>query len=75
MLEKILSLDVKLFVLNGLGSETFDGLWLFITKQNNWIPLFYSLYVIYTKLGVKQTFTAIYSCFSNYGSNYKPIQK
>jgi undecaprenyl-diphosphatase len=41
--------------LNGLGSETFDGLWLFITKQSNWIPLFYSLYVIYTKLGVKQT--------------------
>lgn len=57
MLEKILSLDVKLFVfLNGLGSETFDGLWLFITKQSNWIPLFLLLlYVIYTKLGVKQT--------------------
>jgi hypothetical protein len=35
------------------------------------------LYVIYTKLGAKQTlFTVIYSCFSNnYGSNYKPIQK
>jgi hypothetical protein len=41
--------------LNGLGSETFDGLWLFITKQSNWIPLFFLLYVIYTKLGVKQT--------------------
>lgn len=57
MLEKILSLDVKLFVfLNGLGSETFDGLWLFITKQSNWIPLFLLLlYVIYIRLGVKQT--------------------
>ena len=51
------SLDTKLFVfLNGLGSETFDGLWLFITKQSNWIPLFLLLlYVIYKKLGAKQT--------------------
>ena len=57
MLEKILSLDTELFVfLNGLGSETFDGLWLFITKQSNWIPLFLLLmYVIYKKLGAKQT--------------------
>ncbi|MFV8358656.1 phosphatase PAP2 family protein [Flavobacterium sp. XS1P32] len=57
MLERILSLDTKLFVfLNGLGSETYDGLWLFITKQSNWIPLFLLLlYVIYTKLGAKQT--------------------
>ncbi len=57
MLEKLLSLDTQLFVfLNGLGSETFDGLWLFITKQSNWIPLFLLLlYVIYKKLGAKQT--------------------
>ncbi|MFV8359493.1 phosphatase PAP2 family protein [Flavobacterium sp. LS1P3] len=57
MLEKVLSLDTKLFVfLNGLGSETYDGLWLFITKQSNWIPLFLLLlYVLYKKLGAKQT--------------------
>ena len=57
MLDKLLSLDTQLFVfLNGLGSETFDGLWLFITKQSNWAPLFLMLlYVIYKKLGVKQT--------------------
>ena len=57
MLDKLLSLDTQLFVfLNGLGSETFDGLWLFITKQSNWAPLFLLLlYVIYKKLGVKQT--------------------
>ena len=57
MLDKLLSLDTQLFVfLNGLGSETFDGLWLFITKQSNWTPLFLLLlYVIYKKLGVKQT--------------------
>lgn len=56
MLEKILSLDTELFVyLNGLGSETFDGFWLIITKQYNWIPLFlFLLYLIYSKLGTKQ---------------------
>lgn len=57
MLEKILSLDTELFVyLNSLGSETYDGLWLFITKQINWIPLFLLLgYLIFKKLGAKQT--------------------
>jgi len=57
MLEKILSLDTALFVyLNGLGSEIYDGFWLMITKQYNWIPLFLLLlYLIYNKLGAKQT--------------------
>ncbi|WP_281226755.1 phosphatase PAP2 family protein [Flavobacterium aquiphilum] len=57
MLEKLLSLDTQLFIyLNGLGSETYDGLWLIITKQVNWIPFFLLLlYLIYKKIGVKQT--------------------
>ncbi|SHF98805.1 undecaprenyl-diphosphatase [Flavobacterium fluvii] len=57
MLDKIVSLDQKLFVyLNSLGSETYDGLWLMITKQYNWIPLFlFLLYIIYKKVGGKQT--------------------
>lgn len=57
MLEKLQSLDTKLFVyLNGLGSETYDGFWLFITKQVNWIPFFLLLlYLIYKKIGTKQT--------------------
>ena len=57
MLEKLLSLDTNLFVyLNGMGSETFDGLWLMITKQTSWIPLFiFLLYLIYKKLGTKQS--------------------
>ena len=57
MLEKILSLDTELFVyLNGLGSDTFDGFWLIITKQYTWIPLFLLLlYLIYNKLGAKQS--------------------
>ncbi|MGQ7946470.1 phosphatase PAP2 family protein [Flavobacterium sp. WC2509] len=57
MLEKIVSLDTQLFIyLNGLGSETYDGLWLIITKQVNWIPFFLLLfYLIYTKIGIKKT--------------------
>jgi undecaprenyl-diphosphatase len=57
MLEKLLSLDTQLFIyLNGLGSETYDGLWLIITKQVNWIPFFLLLlYLIYKKIGMKQT--------------------
>jgi undecaprenyl-diphosphatase len=57
MLEKLLSLDVELFIfLNSLGSATYDTMWLFITKQSNWIPLFLLLlYVIFKKLGAKQT--------------------
>lgn len=57
MLEKLLALDTELFIyLNGLGSETYDGLWLMITKQVNWIPFFLLLfYLIYTKLGLKKT--------------------
>ncbi len=57
MLDKILSLDQKLFVyLNSLGSETFDEFWLLITKQIYWTPLFlFLLYLIFKKLGTKQT--------------------
>jgi undecaprenyl-diphosphatase len=57
MLEKILALDTQLFIyLNSLGSETYDWLWLIITKQVNWIPFFLLLfYLIYKKLGMKQT--------------------
>ena len=57
MLEKILTLDKELFFyLNSLGSPMFDGFWLQITKQTNWIPLFLVLlYFIYRKLGIKQT--------------------
>lgn len=57
MLDKLLSLDVQLFVyLNGLGSEVYDGFWLFITKQFNWIPFFLFLfYLICKKIGGKQT--------------------
>lgn len=57
MLEKIINLDKELFVfLNNLGSKSFDGLWLIITEQRNWIPFFIILiYLVYNKLGTKKT--------------------
>jgi undecaprenyl-diphosphatase len=57
MLDKILSIDEKLFVfLNSLGSETYDGLWLIITKQTSWIPFFLLLlFLIFKELGTKKT--------------------
>ena len=76
MLEKLLSLDTDLFVfLNSLGSENYDGLWSFITKQSNWIPLFLLLlYVIFKKLGAKQTlylllFVAVLVTFTDQMTN------
>lgn len=41
MFDKIIQLDQEaLLYLNGLGTEQFDALWLGITHQFNWIPLF-----------------------------------
>ncbi|MES2544966.1 MAG: phosphatase PAP2 family protein [Bacteroidota bacterium] len=53
MLEKILKLDREFFIfLNNLGSEPFDGFWLIITKQFNWIPIFLLiLYLVFKNLG------------------------
>lgn len=41
MLEDIIQKDKDLLIfLNSLGNENWDTLWLMITKQFNWIPLF-----------------------------------
>ncbi|WP_367755112.1 phosphatase PAP2 family protein [Flavobacterium sp. WC2430] len=76
MLEKILTLDTQLLVyLNSLGSTQYDGLWLIITNQLNWLPLFLLLlYVILKKLGTKQTlylllFIAILLTFTDQVTN------
>lgn len=76
MLEKILSIDRELFIyLNSLGSETYDGLWLMITKQINWLPFFILLlYLIFKKIGTKQTlilivFVAILITFTDQVTN------
>ena len=53
MLDWLLQLDRDVFVyLNGLGSENWDGFWLFITKQLNWTPLFiFFFYLVFKHLG------------------------
>ena len=61
MLDSLLQLDSDLLVyLNGLGSERWDGFWLFITKQFNWIPLFLVIfYLVFKKLGWRHALLAI----------------
>ena len=56
MLEKIIHLDKELLVfLNGLGSPSYDGLWLGITKQLYWTPIFLLIfYFLQKKLGWKK---------------------
>jgi undecaprenyl-diphosphatase len=57
MESKLIAFDQQLFVfLNNLGSPTFDGFWLFVTKQTHWTPFFLVLLVvIYKKIGWKQS--------------------
>ena len=56
-MEGILQLDTELFLyLNGLGTTTWDGFWMFITGKWNAIPLYIILLIlIYRKLGGKTT--------------------
>ena len=50
MFEKILELDKELLIfLNGLGSPAFDGMWLIITKQAYWAPLFLIVFYLLQK--------------------------
>lgn len=55
MLDKLLDLDTELFVyLNSLGSPTWDGMWLAITHEFTFAPLYaLLLFLIYRKLGWK----------------------
>lgn len=48
-------LDEQLFVfLNSLGSERWDGLWLFVTNKFSWIPFYVALmYLVYRHYGLK----------------------
>lgn len=54
-MEQIIKLDKRVFVfLNGLGSESFDGFWLLITKQFLWTPFFLVIfYLVFKKVGWK----------------------
>ncbi len=61
MLEELLRLDANFLVyLNSFGTVWRDPIWLAITRQENWTPLFlFLLYVMYKKLGLQQTLLAI----------------
>lgn len=56
-MKEVIAYDQQVFVfLNNLGSATYDGFWLFLTKQTHWTPFFLVLlFVIYKKIGWKQT--------------------
>lgn len=87
MLEKIVQLDKQLLIfLNGLGSPEYDGLWLAITKQVYWTPLFLLIFfLLQKKIGWKNfgfyiVFTAILilicdqttNLFKNYFERLRP---
>ncbi len=57
MIEELLKYDQELFLfLNNLGTESWDGLWLFITNKFSSIPLYLVLlYLIYKNFGLKST--------------------
>ena len=55
MLDQLVQLDKELFIyLNRLGTETWDGFWMFYTTKFNWIPFYAILvYLMYKKLNTK----------------------
>lgn len=55
MLEELLRLDTELFVfLNNLGTQSWDGFWMFYTTKFNWIPFYVVLaYLMYRRLNPK----------------------
>ncbi|WP_274475928.1 phosphatase PAP2 family protein [Mangrovimonas aestuarii] len=55
MLETFVEYDKELFLfLNGLGTETWDGFWMFYTTKFNWIPFYaFLLLLMYKKLDRK----------------------
>lgn len=57
MLEELLYLDKELFLyLNGMGTETWDGFWMFMTRTRNSAPLYaLLLYLTYKNFGIKGT--------------------
>ena len=61
MLDQLLYYDTQLFLfLNNLGSEPWDGLWLFITHKFSSIPIYaFLLYLIYRNYGLKGTLVIV----------------
>lgn len=63
MLESILQTDTDLFLfLNNLGTETWDGFWLFVTNSKSSIPIYILLlFLVYRKIGLKKTVLVLVS--------------
>ena len=61
MLEELIKYDEQLFLfLNGLGSETWDGFWLFMTDKWSSIPLYaLLLFLTFRYLGWKGTLAVL----------------
>ncbi len=57
LLDQLIQLDEQLFLfLNGLGTPSWDGFWLFMTKTRNSFPLYLLLFVLsYRFFGLKGT--------------------
>ncbi|WP_299624368.1 phosphatase PAP2 family protein [uncultured Tenacibaculum sp.] len=76
LLDALIAKDKALLIyLNNLGSEQWDAMWLAITHQFNWIPLFVVILGLITwKFGVKKTlftllFIAVFVAFSDQFTN------
>ncbi len=61
MLDALIEWDKELFLfLNGLGTDTWDGFWLFITNKLSSIPLYaLLLFLTYKNLGLKRTLVVL----------------
>ena len=61
MIETLVEWDRALFLfLNSLGTETWDGFWLFTTRSKNSIPLYaVLLFLTYRYFGLKKTLVVI----------------
>ncbi|WP_040281127.1 phosphatase PAP2 family protein [Psychroserpens damuponensis] len=55
MIEQLIEYDRELFLyLNGLGTTTWDGFWMFYTTKFNWVPFYAILaYLMYRRLNSK----------------------
>lgn len=57
MLEQLLQYDKELFLfLNNLGTETWDGFWMFYTTKFNWIPFYVLLLYLMFRNASKKGF-------------------
>ena len=61
MLEQIVQLDKELFLfLNGLGTPSWDGFWMFVTNKLSSIPVYVILLALaYKQIGLRKTLVVV----------------